>query len=51
MQIEMQNVAKRLTIITLALGAVLFLVTLGLDFSVKDALLFALGIAASMVPQ
>jgi len=51
MQMEMKHVAKRLTTGTLLLGVTLFFITLGLDFTVKNALLFALGIAAAMVPQ
>ena len=47
----MNHTAKMLTIATLMLGSVLFGVALLLKRSTHEALLFAIGIAASMVPQ
>lgn len=51
MQIEMGDIAKRLSLWTIVLTIILVGITLLLDFSLKEALLFGLGIAASMVPQ
>lgn len=51
LQKEMNHTAKMLTFATLILGWGLFLVALWLERSMHEALLFAIGIAASMVPQ
>ena len=51
LQKELNNLAKQITVITLSIGAVLFAVGLALNFSLKEAFLFALGIAASCVPE
>lgn len=47
----MNHTAKMLTIATLILGSALFCVALLLKRPLQEALLFAIGIAASMVPQ
>ena len=51
LQIEMKNVAKKLTIGTIILCCILLIVTLLAHFSIKEAFIFAVGIAAAMVPQ
>lgn len=51
LQKEMQNIAKKLTIGTLILCGALVVVTLIANFSLKEAFIFAVGIAAAMVPQ
>jgi len=51
LQNEMKNIAKKLTIGTLILCAVLVIVTLFVHFTLKEAFIFAVGIAAAMVPQ
>ena len=51
LQIEMKNVAKKLTIGTIILCVILVIITLFGGFSMRDAFIFAVGIAASMVPQ
>lgn len=47
----MNHTAKSLTITTFVVGISLFGVALLLDREIQTALLFAIGIAASMVPQ
>lgn len=51
LQKEFNHIAKRLTIGTLVLWVALFLIALAMQLDVLEALLFAIGIAASMVPQ
>jgi Ca2+-transporting ATPase len=51
LQKEMQNIAQKLTIGTLILCAILVIVTLFAHFTLKEAFIFAVGIAAAMVPQ
>ena len=51
LQKEMQNIAKKLTIGTLILCGILVIVALFVHFTVKEAFIFAVGIAAAMVPQ
>jgi P-type Ca2+ transporter type 2C len=51
LQKEMNHTAKMLTGATIVLGLLLFCLALFLDRSIHEALLFAIGIAASMVPQ
>jgi len=51
LQKEMNNLAKRLVQGTLILAVVLTLVALKANFGVHDALLFAIGIAAAMIPN
>lgn len=51
LQREMKNIATKLTIGTLILIVLLVIITLLADFSVRESFLFAIGIAAAMVPQ
>lgn len=51
LEIEMKNIAQRLTIGTLILGAILIVIALFANFSLHEAFIFAVGIAAAMVPQ
>jgi Ca2+-transporting ATPase len=51
LQKEMNNLAKRLVQGTVILAVVLTLVALKAKFGVHDALLFAIGIAAAMIPN
>jgi Ca2+-transporting ATPase len=51
LQKEMNNLARRLTIATLILAALLTVVALRADLGVKAALLFAISIAAAMIPN
>lgn len=51
LQREMNNLARRLTIATLILAALLTVVSLQADLGLKAALLFAISIAAAMIPN
>lgn len=51
LQEELNHLAKRITLLTLIVAAILFPVGIYLDFSLREAFLFALGIAASCVPE
>jgi Ca2+-transporting ATPase len=51
LQKEMNNLAKRLVQGTVVLAVLLTLVALKAKFGVHDALLFAIGIAAAMIPN
>lgn len=51
LQREMNNLAKRITQGTVILSVILTLVALRAHFGVHDALLFAIGIAAAMIPN
>ena len=51
LQREMNNLAFRITIGTLILAAALVAISLGAHLSIKDALIFAIGIASAMIPQ
>lgn len=51
LQKEMNHLAKEVTLITLIICAVLVVITLSVHFTVHEAFLFAIGVAASMVPQ
>lgn len=51
LQKEFNHVAIRLTWWTVILGGLLFVIALGMELSIHEALMFAIGIAASMVPQ
>jgi P-type Ca2+ transporter type 2C len=51
LQKEMNNLAKRLTQATVVLAAFLALVAIKANLGVHDALLFAIGIAAAMIPN
>jgi Ca2+-transporting ATPase len=51
LQREMNTLAYRITIGTVILGGVLVAISLGADLGIKDAFLFAIGIASAMIPQ
>lgn len=51
LQREMNTLAFRITIATIILGAILVAISLGADLGIKDAFLFAIGIASAMIPQ
>ncbi len=51
LQREMNNIATRVTQGTIVLCTILLPVAIMADLSVKDALLFAIGIASSLIPQ
>ena len=51
LQKEMNNLAKRLVQGTLVLAVILTLIALKAHFTTHDALLFAIGIAAAMIPN
>lgn len=51
LQIELTNLAYKLTVATLILSVLLVLIALGSDLTLKDAIIFAIGIASAMIPQ
>lgn len=51
LQNELQNIAKKLVIWSIILWGLLLVVALLSNFTLKEAFLFAVGIAAAMVPQ
>lgn len=51
LQRELNNLAYKLTVATLILAVLLTIIALGADLSVKEAILFAIGIASAMIPQ
>ncbi|MCX6822772.1 MAG: cation-transporting P-type ATPase [candidate division SR1 bacterium] len=51
LQNEMQNISKKVIIGTLIVCVILVVIVLFLHFSIKDAFLFAVGIAAAMIPE
>ncbi|MDD3263204.1 MAG: cation-transporting P-type ATPase [Candidatus Absconditabacteria bacterium] len=51
LELEMKNIAQRLTIGTLILSVILVIIALFANFSLQEAFIFAVGIAAAMVPQ
>lgn len=51
LQREMNTLATRITIGTIILGSILIAISLGADLSLKDAFIFAIGIASAMIPQ
>ncbi len=51
LQKEMNNLAKRLTIVTLAIASVLFGIALLIHFTLHGAFLFSVSVAACMVPE
>lgn len=50
-QIEIADVAKKLTYVTLIIGALLFIIRLIMNDSVAVALVFSVSVAAAMVPE
>jgi len=51
LQKELENIAKKLTIWTIILCAILLVITLLAHFSLQEAFVFAIWISAAMVPQ
>jgi Ca2+-transporting ATPase len=51
LQKELNHLAKTLTKVTLSIGIILLFVGLAMKFNLREALLFALGIAAACVPE
>jgi Ca2+-transporting ATPase len=51
LQKEINNISLKLTIGTVIIGTVLFVISLLIDLSLYESFLFALGIAMSLVPQ
>ena len=51
LQNEMKNISQKIVIGTLIVCVLLVGIVLFLHFSIKDALLFAVGIAAAMIPE
>ena len=51
LQREMNVLATRITIGTILLAIILIAISLGADIDIKDAFLFAIGIASAMIPQ
>jgi len=51
LQKELDNLAKNVTYITFTVGTVLFVLAMLLKFPLREAFVFAVGIAASCVPQ
>jgi len=51
LQMEMKNIAKKLTVGTLILAVVLVIVALLAHFTPREAFIFVIGISASMIPQ
>jgi len=51
LQNEMKNISKKVIIGTLIVCVILVAIVLFLHFSIKDAFLFAVGIAAAMIPE
>lgn len=47
----MSNIAKKLTIGTLILAGILIIISLLAHFSLREAFIFAVGVAASMIPE
>lgn len=51
LQVEINHIAKRVTQGTVLLCAVLLPIAIHADLAIKDAFLFAIGIASSIIPQ
>lgn len=51
LQRELNNLAKRLTVITLVIAAILFVIALVVHFTWEQAFIFAVGVASAMVPE
>lgn len=51
LQREMNNLAFRITIATIILAIALIAISLGAHLSIKEAFIFAIGIASAMIPQ
>lgn len=51
LQKEMNHIARTITKGTLVMSAILMAITLNADWELKEAFVFAIGIAAAMIPQ
>ncbi|QQS20280.1 cation-transporting P-type ATPase [Candidatus Saccharibacteria bacterium] len=51
LQLEMNNIATKVTWGTIILCVILLPIAIAADLGIKDAVLFAIGIASSMIPQ
>ncbi|MFC1957730.1 cation-translocating P-type ATPase [Chloroflexota bacterium] len=51
LQIEIQSIASRITIFAIAIGIILYFVTMWQGLGINIALIYALGIAVAVVPQ
>ena len=51
LQREMNNLASRITLATVILAVILIAISLGAHLGIKDAFIFAIGIASAMIPQ
>jgi len=51
LQQELNYLAKKITIITLAVAGILFVIALGVHFTLREAFIFAVGVASAMVPE
>jgi len=51
LQKETNNLAKKLTIITISIAIIMTTIGLFMSFSIREAILFGLGIAAACVPE
>lgn len=51
LQKELANIATKLTIGTIAVASILVVIALLVDFTLYEAFIFGIGIAAAMVPQ
>lgn len=51
LQMEMNNIATKVTWGTVLLCTILLPIAIGADLGIKDAILFAIGIASSLIPQ
>jgi len=51
LQNEMKNISQKVVIWTMILCVILLVIALALNFTLHEAFLFAIGIAAAMVPQ
>lgn len=51
LQKELNHLSANITKVTLIIGAALFAIGLGIHFSLRESFLFALGVAASCVPE
>lgn len=51
LQKELNHLAKKLTLVTAVIAGAMLLIALGVNFNLKEAFIFAVGIASCMVPQ
>jgi P-type Ca2+ transporter type 2C len=51
LQVELNYLAKKITIITLVVAGALFAIALAIHFTLREAFIFAVGVASAMVPE